>query len=236
MKKNILLLQFRKNNLVARHEKMCILRGLGNNVNLIAKNIFRGGPNLSEIILDKVSGIIIGGSGEFSFSRKEKTPDLWKIINSLTPFIKKAIKGDVPILGICFGHQYLARILGSKILCDESQREAGTFKICLTKIGRQDPLFSKIPLNFLAQEGHEDSIKKLPRRAILLAVGKKCKIQAFRLKNIYGIQFHPELSSFKDLELRSRFYPHYISGAAKIDYKPSPFAKKIIKNFAFPNS
>jgi len=228
--KTILLLQFRKNDLIARHEKKCILNCLGV-ANLVSKNVFKNDFKILEKEINKISAIIIGGSGDFSFSRKETTPDLWEKINKLTPLIKNFAGKNIPILGICFGHQYLAYIFGSEIIRDESQKEVGTFELHLTKSGRRDGLFYKIPSNFSAQEGHEDSVKKLPKGAILLAQGTRCKIQTFRFKNIYGVQFHPELSSIKDLELRSRFYPHYAPSAAKINYRPSPFAKKVIKNF-----
>lgn len=231
MKKNIILLQFRENILVAEHEKECISKCLNGGVNIISKNIFKGKNYLSDKILSETSGIIIGGSGDFGFSKKRKNIKLWKKIKKTMPFLKKAIKRDIPILGICLGHHYLAYLLGVKIVCDESQKEVGTFKVFLTKTGKSDPLFYDMPSEFLAQQGHEDSIKKIPSGAILLASGKKCKIQAFCLGKIYGVQFHPELSKAEDMKFRAEIYPNYISGGTKFIFKNSPFAKKVLKNF-----
>lgn len=235
MKNIILLLQFRKNNLITQHEKKCIRKYIGKNIHLISKNIFKEELILSEKTFSKISGIIIGGSGEFSFSKKEQYPDLWAKIKNNIPFINKAIRKNIPILGICLGHQYLSYILDSKIINHEKQKEVGTFEIHLTQMGKLDPLFNKIPSEFLAQEGHEDCVMELPDKATLLATSKKCKIQAFRFKNVYGIQFHPELSDIKDVKFRAKLSPDYIPKNKKIIFKQSPFSKKILKNFLFLN-
>ena len=229
MRKTILLIQFRRNNLTARYERECILGCLGKGINLVSKNVFREKFNLTEEIFSKISGIILGGSSEFGFSRRY--PDLQQKIKKTTPFIKKAIKKNVPVLGICLGHQYLAFILGSEIIADESQKEVGTFKVSLTKAGKTDPLFSKTPSEFFVQEGHKCSVKKLPKGAVLLAKGKKCKIQAFRFKNAYGVQFHPEMS-VRDARDRLKLCPNYGSGDKEISFKSSPFVRKVLKNFS----
>ena len=228
MRKTILLIQFRRNSLTARYERECVLRCFGKGINLVSENVFRKKFNLTEEIFSKISGIILGGSSEFGFSRRY--PNLRQKIKKTTPFIKKAIKENVPVLGICLGHQYLAFILGSEIIADKSQEEVGTFKVSLTRSGKTDPLFSKMPLEFFVQEGHKCSIKKLPKGAVLLAKGKKCKIQAFRFKNAYGVQFHPEMS-IRDARDRLKICSNYKSGDKEINFKPSPFAKKVLKNF-----
>jgi len=228
MKRNILLLQFRENKLVARHEEKCILKYLGRRANLISKNVFLDDFNFSDSFSQRISAVILGGSN-FSFSERGKYPSLWGKIKKITPFLKKIIKKNVSTLGICFGHQYLAYVLRAKIIKDESQQEIGTFKVSLTKKGRADDLFRGIPSKFFVQEAHKDSIKKLPQKTILLAEGKRCKIQAFRYKNIYGVQFHPELN-IKDMRLRSSFYPGYIVGETA-RFKPTPFCRKVFENF-----
>lgn len=218
--------------MVAKHEIKCLARSFGRGVKIIPKNIFEENFNLPENVFSTISGIIIGGSGEFSFSKKEKNPELWAEIKKTVPFIKAAIKNNIPILGICFGHQLLAHIMGSKVINDKTQKEIGVFNVFLTKAGEADFLFSRMPSNFLAQEGHEDSVKKLPKGAILLAKGEKCKIQAFRFKKYcYGVQFHPELRTVKDAKLRLRANPKYIEDGTRVKIMATPVTKNILENF-----
>lgn len=174
----------------------------------------------------EIDGVIIGGSGEFSFSEKNISPDLFKNIKKSVPFIKRSVKKNIPILGICLGHQLLGYVFGSKII--NSQRTFGTFPVQLTPAGKKDPLFNGIPERFLAQQGHQDSIQRLPKGAVLLAESDNCKIEAFKIKNknVYGVQFHPELGKKSSEE---RLLMTNLDRSIK--FKKSPYTKKIISNF-----
>ena len=175
-----------------------------------------------------IDRIIIGGSGEFSFSKKDNYPDLFKKIKESVPLIKEVIENNIPILGICLGHQYLSYVFGSRIISEEKQEEFGTFNIHLTLAGKKDAIFHGITEDFLAQQGHEDCVNSLPKNAVLLAKSDNCKIESFKIKNknIYGVQFHPELEK-KDSEVRLKL----ANVKEKIEFKESPLAKKIILNF-----
>lgn len=224
--KRIILIQFRKNKTIADQEKKNIEKIINKKINVI--NVFVDNFNLKD--LKNIDRIILGGSSEFSFSRKAELPELNKKIKKVTRFIKAAIKKNIPMLGICLGHQYIAMIMGSKILRDPKQKEVGTFYISLDKDISGEPLFKNIPQKFLAQEGHEDSIKNISKNMVVLATGEKCNIQSFKLKgkNVYGVQFHPEMDA-EDSKMRLKLNPHYDSHHIKI--KSSPFAKRVIKNF-----
>lgn len=236
--KNILLVQFRTKKLELSNEKQCILRYLGQS-KLKAINAFNQEAEFiqPEKMLKGIDGVILGGSAEFNFAAgnpgREKM--FWAMVGRMKSFLKYLLQNDVPTLGICFGHQFLGYTLGTKVITDKVQKETGSFSVFLTKEGKSDLLFSGFPSNFIAQFGHKDSLEKLPPGAILLAKTKRCKVATFRYKNnIYGVQFHPELT-LRNMLNRLKLYPDY-AGKKKISeikkkLKPSPFSQRIFKNF-----
>jgi len=99
---------------------------------------------------------------------------------------------DIPILGICVGHQLIALHYGGTT-GPANIPEFGKTQIFLDE---RDDIFQDIPDQFQAWESHNDEIKTLTPDFIPLAHSKNCKIQAFkyRKKPFYGVQFHPEVS------------------------------------------
>jgi len=230
MKKKFLFLQFRENRKAALSEKKSFLRVLKIPPSQFKiKNFFREKVNLSRKEILKFDGLIIGGSSEFSLSEKKEKKELWRKVKKAIDCLENIRKEKIPILGICFGHQILAYILGGEIGRVKNQEETGSSFVFLTEKGKSDLLFSGLPGKFIVQQGHKDSLKKLPPGAILLAKGRRCKIQAFRFKNIYGVQFHPELN-LRDVKLKLKENPDYRRKNMK--FKPSPQGAKILRNFS----
>jgi len=114
-------------------------------------------------------------------------------------FLSEAINRKVAILGICFGHQLLAHILGGKVMRAENEAEIGWSKIILNPEGVKDPLFDGFPTEFESFQYHYDQIIELPREVLILGNSHKCLVQAFRYKSqpVWGVQFHPEISPQK---------------------------------------
>lgn len=107
-------------------------------------------------------------------------------------FLKRAIDREVPTLGVCYGHQALARVLGGKRIVGPSKTpEVGWAKI---EILSDDPLFDGLNRTFYSAVRHFDEVYEIPSGAEHLARSERCAIQAFRMSNrkVYGIQFHPE--------------------------------------------
>ncbi len=105
-------------------------------------------------------------------------------------FTAAAVHIDLPFLGVCFGGQFLARVLGADVHRNEV-REIGIYKAVLTEEGRQDKLFAGIEPEFEVFHWHGDTFN-IPFGATLLATGETCHNQAFRKGNAVGIQFHIE--------------------------------------------
>lgn len=96
-----------------------------------------------------------------------------------------------PILAICLGGQLLAHALGGEVHSHKNQ-EKGIAAVSLTAVGQADPLFRGLPDPFVSFEWHNDSFD-LPAGSVHLAQTAACPGQAFRRRNAWGIQFHPEV-------------------------------------------
>ncbi len=100
-------------------------------------------------------------------------------------------KLDVPILGICLGHQLLAKIFGGEV----GKGKIGGYSEVRVKILEDDEIFEGIPREIKVWASHMDEVKKLPDSFKKLASSDICDIEAMRHKDkpIYGIQWHPEV-------------------------------------------
>jgi len=108
-------------------------------------------------------------------------------------FLKKAIKKEIPILGICLGAQLLAKACGAKVN-KAREKEIGWYKVNLTDDGQKDILFETLPKELEVFQWHEDTFD-IPQGAVCLANSSSCRNQAFRFgKNAYGLQFHIEVT------------------------------------------
>jgi GMP synthase-like glutamine amidotransferase len=108
-------------------------------------------------------------------------------------FIKEAIQRGKIILGICLGAQLIAKALGAKVF-KAPVKEIGWHDVSLTRIGLQDPLFSKLPRTFPVFQWHEDTFE-VPKSGKLIATSSSVPHQAFRYgDNACGLQFHLEVT------------------------------------------
>ena len=107
---------------------------------------------------------------------------------------KKIFEKNIPILGICYGLQLIAKLFGGKIKPSRGTREFG--RAYLIKKNH-----SQITKNFLRKKtkvwmSHEDAVVKLPKSFKINASNKSSKLTIIEntKKKIYGVQFHPEVT------------------------------------------
>ena len=113
-------------------------------------------------------------------------------IDRLLDLIREAVAVKIPYLGVCFGHQMLARALGEVTGLRKSQRpEYGWVEV---RNLEQSPLTRDLPRQFYSFAAHFDEVSVVPAGFRVLANSECCSVQACQLANlpVYGIQFHPE--------------------------------------------
>jgi len=120
------------------------------------------------------------------------TDDLpWSV--AIEAWIPSLVQNEVPLLGICYGHQLLGRAMGGHVDFHPRGKEVGTVALNLCQASSNDTLFDKLPQQFMAHATHAQSVLSLPPGAVLLAENAFESHHAFRLGSCaWGVQFHPE--------------------------------------------
>ena len=135
-------------------------------------------------------GVIVTGS---PLSVMERAP--W--MEELGQRLLRVGHSGTPVLGVCFGHQLLARAAGGEVILNPRGREIGTVQVQLTQAGTRDPLFAwaRGSSEISCQATHVDAVDPLPPGATLLASNENSPAQAYRLsETIACVQFHPEMT------------------------------------------
>jgi len=135
---------------------------------------------------DKIKGAVISGSHSYVTHNTD-----WSI--RLEAWTRNLIQHQVPILGICYGHQIMAKAMGGVVDSHPISLEIGTREVELLVSCDTDPLFQGLPKRFKVHVFHSQSVIQLPSDALILAKNDFEPHQAFRIgKNAWGVQFHPE--------------------------------------------
>ena len=128
---------------------------------------------------DTVKGVILSGSPCSVTAPDAPQVDL------------QGIKGRLPLLGICYGAQYLAHHYGGAVESAGS-REYGRAEL---EIMQRDPLFDGVPPKSQVWMSHGDTITALPDNSTVLASTASVVNAAYRIfgEQTYAVQFHPEV-------------------------------------------
>ncbi|MDA8618385.1 glutamine-hydrolyzing GMP synthase, partial [Candidatus Pelagibacter bacterium] len=149
---------------------------------------------------------------------------------------KEIFNKNIPILGICYGLQLIAKIFGGKIRPSKKRREFGRAFLFQKKT-------SILTKNFLGKNNsvwmsHEDAVIKLPKNFKTIASTKNSKLTIIEnsKKKIYGVQFHPEVTH---TENGKQLFKNFLFMICKIKKRWSASSqkkrlikeiKKIVKN------
>ena len=181
--------------------------------------------------LSAISAVVVTGSPAMV------TEELaW--IKQSEAFLLEAVKAEMPVLGICFGHQLLAKALGGKVGWHKQGREIGTTTVELGKGAESDILFAGLPDTFPVHVSHMQSVLEPPSGSAILASNDFDPHHGLCFaKNAWGIQFHPEFNeNITSLYIRERYDQIKSEGLdpdvllSKVE--PAPASASILGRFA----
>ena len=105
-------------------------------------------------------------------------------------FIERAVKAEVPVLGVCLGAQLIADVLGAKVRRNRC-KEIGWFPVQASRAAQDSAFFDTLPARFMAFHWHGDTFE-VPAGARHLASSEACRNQAFEYGTTLALQFHLE--------------------------------------------
>ncbi|GJM61894.1 MULTISPECIES: glutamine-hydrolyzing GMP synthase [Persicobacter] len=167
-------------------------------------------PEISEDVI----GVILSGSP--CSVRQEDAPQL----------DTAKFRGNLPVLGICYGAQYLAHAHGG-VVTPSKIREYG--RAHLEQFDAQNPLMKNISEKSTVWMSHGDTITSLPENFEIIASTESVDVAAFHVKGeqTYGVQFHPEVTHSEEGEQLLKNFVVDICGASQ-NWTPDAFADTMI--------
>ena len=135
--------------------------------------------------IDSCDCYFVSGSASSMVDREK-----WMV--ALCNFLLVAAKAQVPVIGICFGHQALAQALGGRAAIAPKGWELG---VKSWKIVREEGWMRECSKKLTLLSIHRDQVVKLPPRSVRVASNDRCPNGLFRLANhAIGMQGHPEFT------------------------------------------
>ncbi|MDO4612870.1 MAG: glutamine amidotransferase [Actinomycetaceae bacterium] len=194
-----LFIQCRPDGAIARDERNSVASLAGLEERELDAIMLLDDPHLDPVLDVDVSaytGVIISGSPFSARAEREATqPERACLHERVTRLASFLLDGDVPTLGLCYGLQMLACAAGAS-LTDTQAEDLQAVTIERTQAAVTDPVAYALPERMTAFVGHTDSLADLPEGAVLLGRGETCERQLVRFNtNLYGCQFHPEITT-----------------------------------------
>ncbi len=161
-----------------------------------------------------VKGIILSGSPYSVRDKEAPQIDL------------SQIKGTIPLLGICYGAQYLSHNFGGEVK-PSSTREYGRANIDI--LDQSDALFKGVSQHSQVWMSHGDTITSIPGNYRIIASTDSIPVAAFKVNDelTWGIQFHPEVYHSTEGKVILRNFVRGICGC-KGDWTPASFVESTV--------
>jgi GMP synthase (glutamine-hydrolysing) len=165
-------------------------------------------------LTSNIKGVILSGSPFSVRDEASPRPDL------------SAIKGKMPLLGVCFGAQYLAHHFGGEVL-PSSIREYG--RAHLTFIDHSNVLMRGMSDGSQVWMSHGDTIKKIPSNYTIIASTEDVEVAGYQIdgEQTFAIQFHPEVYHSSEGAILLRNFIVGVCGCSQ-DWTPDSFVDETV--------
>ncbi|HEY8587300.1 MAG TPA: glutamine amidotransferase [Rhodanobacter sp.] len=179
----------------------------------------------------EIAGAIITGSAAMVTERAA-----WS--ERTAGWIRDAMDAELPLFGVCYGHQLMAHALGGRVDYLPGGREIGTRTIELCAGAANDPLTQALPAAFRAHTTHEQGVIDAPEGATVLARSERDPHQALRYgPRAVSVQFHPEFSAeiMRAYVVRKRADMHREGTDPTQAFKAvgaTPIARRLLRQFS----
>lgn len=166
--------------------KLIVINNYGQTCHLIHRavrdleqevELMKNTSTIEEILAKKPDGLILSGG-----------PTLERAGNCIL-YVKEL---DLPILGICLGHQVMAQAYGGEVRTGA----AGGYAAVDIEVIEENDILRGIGPKTTVWASHADEVRSLPPDFIRLARSRICEVEAMKHKTkpLYGVQWHPEVS------------------------------------------
>jgi GMP synthase (glutamine-hydrolysing) len=174
--------------------------------------------------LQSFDGVIVSGSQSSIYDDRP-----W--IQELSRWVEGAVADGMPLLGVCWGHQLLAQILGGTV-------RGGSYELGYVEVHQEvdDPIWDGLLDPFTVFATHSDHVVEVPSEAELLA-SNETGVQALRYEQVYTVQFHPEYDQqtaeamIHSKDLSGRTIQHALDTCTEANVAAARSAKQIFDNF-----
>jgi GMP synthase (glutamine-hydrolysing) len=174
------------------HREWRVLRDLGAESRIV--------PNTTPLDSLDADGIVLSGG---ALSLEGSTEPLGRVDEWIDAV-------SVPVLGICVGHQFLARHFGGRV--EHGGAEFGSVELA---IDRSDhPLFEGLPPRLTVWASHSDQVVAPPPGWDVLAHSAACRVEAMAApdRTLWGVQFHPEV---EHTESGPKLFQHFLAACRR---------------------
>ncbi|UCG71019.1 MAG: type 1 glutamine amidotransferase [Thermoplasmata archaeon] len=192
-------------------------------------DVFRASKSEFPENIEDYDHIILSGSEDSILNDR-------KWIEKEMSLVRQIIDKNIPTLGICLGHQLIAKaLLGLEGVKRAHKPEIGWKQVTINK---DNPLLNGIQKDFLVFNSHFDEVCNLTFDFEVFAYSGQCDVQIFQIRDapIWGIQFHPEIeveSGKKFIMDLKKIVPHMEKelDQAILEAKESGISERLFQNF-----